>query len=222
MTTPHGLGRIPSPFDHRDYLLADYLLRKVEAVPTHKLWHYPYKPLDQGQTPHCVGFGIAAFGNSLPVTDNYHNTDGDAFYYDCKEVDREPKAEDGSTVRSAAKVMQAKGLISKYAFAHTMTEVRYWLLTQGPMLAGTVWTNDMFMPDAQGFVTPTGGVAGGHCWLLEGVKDDYYYGRCSWGEWGLKNGGMFLIKEKDLARLFRHGGEILAAVELPHDKPVEA
>ncbi len=213
---PHGLGRTPSPFDRRDYLLMDFIPIKRGTTRSERLWHYPAKPLDQGTTPHCVGFGIAGFGNSLPVQDHYHNPDGNAFYYECKIVDNEPREENGSTVRSAARVMRARGLISHYAFAHSMAEVRWWLLNEGPLLAGTPWTYSMFAPDSDGMVTVTGDVAGGHCWLLEGVKGSVYYGRCAWGTWGLNGNGMFLIREDDLRQLVRQGGEILAAVELPH------
>ncbi len=218
---PHGLGRKPSSFDERDFQLTNFVPVKQSSIVTQRLWRYPAQTLlDQGKTGHCVGFSIAMFGDCYPVRDHYLDLDGHSFYYACKMLEGDPQGEDGSTIRTAAKVMKKKGLIARYAFAHSMSEVRYWLLNSGPMIAGTVWTYDMFDQDHDGFVKPTGGVAGGHAWLLEGVREDYYYGRCAWGNWGHSRNGTFKIKESDLSILFRQQGEILAAVEVPHAQPI--
>ena len=65
---------------------------------------------------------------------------------------------------------------------------------------GTTWTNDMFQPDAKGFVKPTGAVAGGHCYLLIDHIDgqDAYLFQNSWGaSWG--DHGRFRMKAGDVA-----------------------
>jgi hypothetical protein len=211
----YQLGRKPSPFDSRDYELVNYIPRLRIAPKKIKQWDFPGQPLDQGNTPHCVGFGSADWGINLPVQDSYTNADGDKIYYACKVIDGEPNQEDGSCVRSAAKVLQNMGRLNAYAFAATTKEITYWLQHNGPVLVGTEWTNDMFTPDVNNVIHATGASAGGHCYLLNGVPDcKHYHLQNSWSEtWGI-NGGA-LISIKDFAKLLRSGGEAMAAVELP-------
>ena len=56
----HGLGRKPSPPDERDFAVArlEQMIFAGAAVPV--LWNDPVV-LDQGKTPHCVGYGGAGF-----------------------------------------------------------------------------------------------------------------------------------------------------------------
>lgn len=172
--------------------------------------------LDQGQTGHCVGFGWAGWGDTLPIDDKFGNADGDAIYYEAKIIDGEPGAEDGSTVRSGAKAMQDRGRLSAYAFAASLDEVKAWVRQHGPVVFGTDWYDGMFSPDGDGIVTPSGSVAGGHCYACVGYHEakDLYEFQNSWGaSWGLK--GRFLMHGSDAAILLGQQGEACAAVELP-------
>jgi hypothetical protein len=172
--------------------------------------------LDQGDTPHCVGFGWAQWGNTAPVDDGFANADGNAIYYECKVVDKETGQENGSTVRSGAKAMQARGRLSAYAFAASADEAHEFVRTIGPIVVGTEWTHGMFEPDAGGFVRPTGEIAGGHCYLLVGdlPKEGALLFQNSWGAtWGMN--GRFKMKYADFAHIFQRNGEACAAVELP-------
>jgi hypothetical protein len=84
------------------------------------------------------------------------------------------------------------------------------------VVVGTSWTNDMFNPDASGFVKPTGGVAGGHCYvMLEKVdSEDAYVFQNSWGGgWG--QNGRFKMKRSDFGSLLADNGEACCAAELP-------
>jgi hypothetical protein len=172
--------------------------------------------LDQGQTGHCVGFGGAQWGNTLPIDDHFKDADGHAIYYECKIIDGEPKAENGSDVRSLAKVLKQRKRLSTYAFAGSVDEACAWVLAHGPVIVGTDWTNDMFHPDAQGFVKPTGAVAGGHCYIQVGYDPDAqvltYLN--SWGASWAQN-GRFKMRKADAETLFAKQGEAAAAVELP-------
>ena len=164
------------------------------------VWSDPEAVLDQGNTPHCVGFGGAQWGNTLPIDDHYTADDGHAIYYECKVIDGEPKQEDGSDVRSLAKALQNRAL-----------------LTSGPVVVGTDWMNDMFNPDKDGFVKPTGGVAGGHCYLWQGYDptSKVLSFLNSWGDsWGVK--GSFYMHQTDFEQLFADQGEAMAAVEVAH------
>lgn len=213
----YSLGRIPSKFDHRDYKLTDFMpkgLRKLSTITSRK-WDFLSDPLNQEATNHCVGFSMANFGINLPVQKNYTNQEGHAFYYMCKEIDGEPENEDGSYIRSAATVLRNRGNIQGYAFAQDIGEIKWWLLNRGPMIVGTIWTENMFEPDAISYtITPSGEVVGGHAYLLNEWTADNYIGiQNSWGiYWG--NNGKGYISKDDFAKIFLRGGEAIAAVEL--------
>jgi hypothetical protein len=219
----YGLGRIPSPKDERDYSLADvagYLGAAV--VPKHRLWSSA-RVLNQHTTNHCVGYGCAAWGIALPVYDPWHDIDGDNLYYAAKIIDGEPGAEDGSCVRSGLQALQQIGRVKSYFWltnvgeAPNMDALVQFLLTQGSVIAGTDWTQDMFTPDARGVIHPTGAVRGGHCYLVRGVdtRTELARIRNSWGTgWG-KPRGDASIALADLETLLQGTGEAAAAIEMP-------
>jgi hypothetical protein len=181
------------------------------------VWEDVEAVLDQGQTPHCVGFGGAQFGNTNPVDDKYTNDDGHAIYYECKVIDGEPNAEDGSSVHSLARVLKNRGRIGAYAWASDTATIIAWLRSKGPVVVGTDWYNDMFYPDASGLVTPTGGIAGGHCFVCVGVNSDGSILEFlnSWSQgWAKK--GHFYIKTTDFQnKLLNANGEAVTTMELP-------
>lgn len=197
------------------------VLEKVVPIPTPVpasgvVWSDDDTVLDQGDTPHCVGFGNAQFGNTDPVNDKFTNADGDAIYYEAKVIDGEPKQEDGSSVHSGIKALKNRGRVGTYAWSTSLAEIKQWVLTSGPMVIGTDWYNDMFNPDANGFVTPTGGVAGGHCYVIVGwdENDDVTFLNSWDATWGL--GGRFKMKASDFNVLVTADGfEGCAVVELP-------
>jgi len=173
--------------------------------------------LDQGQTGHCVGFGWSGWVDAKPVEGIYQNADAHALYYECKVIDGEPLAENGSYVRSGALALRNRGRLAAFAFAKTTAEIDTWINTEGPIVVGTTWTNDMFNPDAKGFVKPTGAVAGGHCYLmLERIDSEgAYVFQNSWGGgWG--QNGRFKMKVSDFESLLNDDGDACCAAELPH------
>jgi hypothetical protein len=204
---PHLLGRIYKP-DPRDWTLEQLfqvlapgdLPRGVDTTPG---WELRIQ-LDQGPTSHCVGFCWAGWGNAAPVEDNFQNADG------------EPRAENGTTVRSGALALRDRARLAAFAFAKSTAEIDDWINTRGSVVIGSNWTNDMFNPDANGYVRPTGAVAGGHCYLmLERIDaDDAYVFQNSWGAgWGLH--GRFKMKRTDLEGLLRDQGDACCSTELP-------
>jgi hypothetical protein len=113
--------------------------------------------------------------------------------------------------------MRARGRLAAFAFATSLAEVNAWLDGHGPVVIGTAWTDDMFQPDAQGFVKPTGAVVGGHCYLLLDHIDGQaaYLFQNSWGAaWG--DHGRFRMRAGDMAALLADQGEACCAAELPH------
>jgi hypothetical protein len=173
--------------------------------------------LDQGQTGHCVGFGSTAWRNATPVPNSLQNADAHDFYYACKVLDGEPRAETGSYVHTAAKLLLSRKEIGAYVWAKNMDDLVNWVAHKSPVVAGTDWDENMFSPDPSGYVAPGGGVAGGHCYLyLDFLPDeDAFLCDNSWGTgWSL--GGRFKIKVKDVATLMgRAGAEFMAGIEIP-------
>lgn len=207
-------GRNPSPLDIRDYRLGSYIPTAKDLSGSRK-WDFLSEPLDQGSTPHCVGFAIADWGINLPTQDLYTNTDGHSFYYQCKVIDGEPGEEDGTSIRSAAKVMRNLGRIDNYAFAFSIDEIIYWLLNKGPMVVGTDWTEGMMQVDRDNAIHPTGEILGGHGYVLNEKTESGLFGiQNSWDDhFGIK--GQAYIPITEFENLFRAGGEAIAAVELP-------
>jgi len=216
----YPLGRIPSPFDKRDYNLTSFIpdkLLKKSMMPLKlsQSWNFPAEPLDQGEFPHCVGFSGANFGINSPVNTMYTNEDGHKFYYLCKEIDGEPLKENGSCIRSIAKVLKNVGRIDVYAFAYSMDMIKWWIINKGPMIAGTIWTLGMFEPDSANIIHPTGEILGGHAYLLNEWTENNYIGiQNSWGNyWGIN--GKAYISATDFEKLFAYDGEVMTTVELP-------
>lgn len=178
------------------------------------LWVDSDLVLDQGDTGHCVGFGGADWGNTLPVDDHFANADGHSIYYECTVIDGDPNNENGSTVHSLAKALKNRGRLTTYAWDDNIENVIAWLRGHGPVIFGTDWYDGMFNPDANAFIAPTGSFAGGHCYVAIGVtaNDDIVFLN-SWGAaWG--NNGRFLMTKDDSQALLHASGEALAAVEL--------
>lgn len=179
--------------------------------------------LDQGNYGTCVGNGCAQWGNTLPIDDKFDEKAARAIYYEATILDGSPDDPDapgggqqGATVRSGVKALQNRKRLNAYAFAASVAEAAQFVLAHGPVIMGSDWTNDMFNPDANGFVKPTGGVAGGHCYVLLGydpaAKVLEYLN--SWGaSWG--KSGHFFMHQADAETLFASQGEASAAVELP-------
>lgn len=216
MKKQYGMGRLPSPPDARDYPMKAAMVELEKVTPPRpvKAWHSD-RVLDQLRTAHCVGFSWTAWGIACPVEDQWTNVMGHSIYRACKVLDGEPNGENGSTVRSGAKVMRARGRLGTYFFAHSVDEALTYLAAFGPVVFGTVFTEGMCKPSFFGkVIRPTGKVVGGHAWLAIGVDAKYVTIRNSWGTgWG--NGGDARIAIKDLEDVYMSGGEACAASERP-------
>lgn len=215
-------GRIVSPYDSHDFNLKEFIPKgELGTLAKEKAWAFPQEPLDQGSTPHCVGFSMANFGINLPVFTPYTNEAGHKFYYKCKIIDGHPKDEDGTTIRSAAKVLKKEGIINAYAFAYDMSMIKWWLLNKGPLIVGTLWTEGMMVPDSDNMIHATGLKLGGHGYTIN-EWDEWERGerigiQNSWGlSWGVN--GKAYISAEDFNKLFSYDGEAMTAVELENHK----
>jgi hypothetical protein len=195
-------------------------------------WH-DAQQLDQGDTGHCVGFGCTQWENAEPVPNDLADQDGHDLYYLAKSIELGRKAvqgkdEDGTYVHDGAKALQQMGRIANYLWATKVEDITAWVRSQGPVVVGTDWYQQMFYPTAKTFLLkPTGGVAGGHCWMIVGhypagskgvegqtFSDDTFRMQNSWNTtWG--SDGYAYITATNLAKLMADEGEAMTGLELP-------
>lgn len=193
-------------------------MAQLAALTLNPWW--PKRILNQGNTPHCVGFAGAGFGIAPPVEDDFYDRHGHQFYYACKEIDGQPGQENGSWIRTVMTLLTRMGLIRGWHYTNNVGVLVDWVTRVGPVIVGTRWYRGMFTPGADGLVTYTPGdqLVGGHAYVVVGYSqaDDTLLFMNSWGErWGLK--GFFRMKKNNFAQLIAGNyAEIALAAEVPH------
>lgn len=226
-----GLGRLPAA-DPRDknFPMRELVRPSVAKQYTTRYWPYFHGALDQGNTPRCVGFAWTAFILATPVV---HKTTPEVeagsfatigtpwqfaqkLYNRAQQIDEWPGENYGGTsVRAGAKVLTEQGRLSEYRWAWNADAARDYVLTRGPVILGTDWFMDMFLPDSNGWLKPTGSLAGGHAYVAIGFSRtrDAFRILNSWGkDWG-QNGRAWL-KRSDAAKLIDMNGEACSGLEV--------
>lgn len=219
-----GMGRLHKP-DERDkkYLL---LKQAIPASVTSKYWLSRGPIFDQGGTSQCVIYSGDRWLTTHPVVNPGFRTaaERERIYKQVQEIDEWPGSDyDGTSVRALFKYLKASGLCTEYRWAFDIETVVAHVLTVGPLVLGTDWHHDMFMPhNVNGYIWPTGSVVGGHAYLLHGVNrrkrnpdGTIGAGRIinSWGKgWGQL--GKAWLTFDVLGRLIRDGGEACMATEV--------
>ncbi len=220
----HRLGRLID-YDEQDQ---NFLVPRMAVSPSVRFKYYTTGPvLDQGDTPQCVAYATVQFLMTGPIVNKYPAGPSD-LYAQCQLVDEwAGTVHDGTTVRAAMKVLQNKGYVSGYNWAYDIGTVVNYVLTRGPMVLGTNWSEDMFNPDKKGFIRYTGTVVGGHSYMLKGINLDLacpdgtkgaFRIQNSWGmHWGNgPKGGSSLawLSIADTAKLIEDYGEAATATEI--------
>lgn len=162
-----ALGRryAPDPND-RKFLIPR---RSVAAAAVHSRYWTSRGVLDQGATSMCVAFAGGKYLTSSPVMNKLPALP--SLYRECQQNDEWPGENyDGTSVRALFKVLKKRGLVTEYQWAFDAETVINHILLKGPVVMGTTWTRDMFMPDEKGYITFTGPNEGGHAWLLIGAN----------------------------------------------------
>lgn len=227
--TTRNFGRRASPDDKdHQFLMRRMLAAPGTVLPTRKSWKIAGRSLDQGDTGTCVGHGWKNFLRCEPMrtekgpsafdiyrgavaVDDWSDNDDEA-----NLVDGDPGMDSGTSVRAGAEAVTAKGRLKSFVWAFELQPTIEWLLTRGPVVAGTNWYSSMMDTNAEGIcrITPGAHVTGGHAFLIRGADTKRALATCeqSWGEdWGKK--GVFYLPFADLERLIHEDGEICAAVE---------
>jgi hypothetical protein len=179
---------------------------------------------DQGAQPSCVGH---AWGQELVARPVVIQGITQPFchwlYKTSQRYDAwAGEAYAGTSTLAGAKVLQkrppamneGRGLIAEYRWifgdmAELIRTLGYW----GPVVAGSWWTMDMYEPDADGYIHPTGDDAGGHCYLINGNSMQRKAVRIanSWGTgWG--EGGDAWMKWDEFEALIMREGELCVPI----------
>lgn len=192
-------------------------------VPITNITHQRLIPvLDQGQVGSCTGnAGIGAINTApfiVAVTPAFTPDEAGALklYSAAEKIDGGagyPPEDRGSSGLSVAKALLKAGMISAYQHVFTLSDALKALMTY-PLFVGTNWTENMFNPDADGRVHPTGAIAGGHEYVAFKVDADngriWFYN--SWGtNWGIA--GTFYMTWADFHDLLLKNGD--ATVPIP-------
>lgn len=204
------LGRI-AEFDTRSL---NYPMRELVSTtlyPRSKVWTIRQR-LNQLQTPRCVGYSIATEIGMQPY---YHNVTpflADIIYKEAQKIDYWPgEGYDGTSVLAGIKIAQQLGFFFEYRWALPPNPLNDMIMVmgyKGPVICGTNWYNDMFTPDSNGFIHPTGALVGGHAYVLSEIHwaEKYFYSPNTWGDAGFK------ISFDDMNYLIQQNGEVCIPV----------
>lgn len=161
-----------------NYPVSDVLTADEYRRPRSYTWKLGMEALDQGPNGACVGFG---WGHELSARPGVVTGVNDQFalgvYFGAQRRDpwpggAYPGAEDfyeGTSVLAGAQEVRERGWIDEYRWCFTLDDLVATLGYRGPVVAGLDWTEDMFEPDHDFFLRPTGRYAGGHCVCIQGV-----------------------------------------------------
>lgn len=185
-------------------------------------WERHVPIFDQGRVGSCTGnaaIGVLCTGLLWPIHPDTRYTPDEAgalaIYSDAEDIDGDgpyPPQDNGSSGLSVAKAAKARGMIAEYRHTFGIDDALR-ALTITPLITGIPWYEGMFTPDAQGVLTVTGRLAGGH----EIVVDEYDAARQlvgftnSWGaSWGAD--GRFYLHREDWAQLLDRDGDVTVLV----------
>lgn len=207
--TGYGLGRnqITDSRDRNHPLTA--ALPTTPSTRLYRYWDDHGWWGDQGSAPQCVAYSwlhwAADSPDRIPPTHDPH-----LIYRRAQQLDEwAGENYDGTSVRAGAKALQERGWIGEYLWASTVHDAIAAVLELGPLVAGTAWYDGMFRPDpATHIIRPTGRVAGGHAYVLNGVSRarGLFRVKNSWGrDWG--SYGRAWISFDDFDRLLGEDGE---------------
>ncbi len=181
-----------------------------------KVWQLPAHLLNQGSTNSCVGHSCTHFIMAAPIMS--HSVDAIAIWRRAQEIDEFPGNEgtnSGTSVRAGFKVLQEKNLITAdYRWAADADETLRFILTRGPVVAGTKWYPGMSQP-VNGTMRLSGNAGSmGHAYLLFGFSPDHdaFLMANSWGgSWGID--GCAFLPYDALNQLMQQGGVVCSAIE---------
>ena len=202
-----SLGRLPE-FDERsrDYPIRT-LLGEAPELST-KIWGINVW-LDQGNEGACVGFALAHEIAAEPVVIDVVASYATMIYHEAQKVDQWPGEDyEGTSVLAGAKVVKRLGWFEEYRWGFSTTDVIESIVNIGPVVLGINWYGGMWDTDANGYIHPTGDLAGGHAIAAIGydADRDAILLHNSWGpSWGVD--GRAWLSTAALSGLLSESGE---------------
>lgn len=222
------LGRIPA-IDERSHL-PRFAMAAPKPERFFRNWLSPAwgewpAVLDQGSTSQCVAYACQKYLLTHKIV-NRPQESSEALYKRAQGLDEWPGDNyDGTSVNGGMKALRQLGVVDHYTWAFEAEPALRHCLEIGPVVLGTDWCLGMFQTDAKGYIWPTGGIVGGHAYLMVGVhrlrrNPDGTVGAVrilnSWGNWGQKGRAWIALHvlEDLLAGLGRWPGEAAAPHEI--------
>ena len=130
-----------------------------------------------------------------------------------------PPTDSGSDGLTIAKVLKSTGEISGYQHTFTLDDALK-ALGVTPFITGVNWYSNMFDPDQDGRVYPTGSIAGGHEFVADEInaEREQVWFTNSWStSWGLA--GRFYMTFADFGDLLSQQGDVTIFTPLTQPAP---
>jgi len=207
-------GRLYKP-DKRDkkFLMKPNL--REAALVSYRYW-FTGDPLDQGSTPQCVGYSGYQYLRAGPIRNLKLPFTASQLYKLAQENDEwEGSDYEGSSVRGLMKGLNKKGYVTEYQWTWDVNVLAAHVLTIGPVCVGTNWLTNMVDVAPDNILDVSGGVEGGHAYLICGANQKKKMLRMinSWGKnWG--QNGKAWIRYEDFQSLLDADGEACTATEV--------
>ena len=164
---------------------------------------------------------LAGLGTQVRYT--FDEAGAVALYSDATKADdypgQYPPDDTGSDGLTIAKVLQKAGEISGYTHTFTLDDALK-ALGVTPVITGVNWYSNMFDPDADGRVYPTGTIAGGHEFVVDEIDaaNQRVWFTNSWGDsWGI--GGRAYLTFADWGDLLGQQGDVTIFTPLTQPAP---
>lgn len=214
-TTDPRLDALPS-YDERNRNFP--VTAVVEATaPRSYTWALGISNLNQGREGACTGFATAHDLAARPVAISGVTADlARRLYLRAKQIDEWPGEDyEGSSVLAAVKAAKELGYYGEYRWAFGESDLALGVGYKGPAILAVPWFEGMYNTNANGFIRPTGQVAGWHAILTNGIRvtgEGYYILSNSWGSsWGQM--GEAKISRADMRTLLTRGGTACIPVQ---------
>ena len=218
---------------HYDSRSLNFLVQADGTVASAR-WDRQIPVLDQGQVGSCTGNAATGALGTSPDYDaiksllaaglNLDEAEALNLYSAAETIDGDgpyPPNDNGSSGLSVAKAALAAGLISAYKHITSLAAAQTEIQT-GPFIVGSNWFTGMDTPSANGVVTATGTVRGGHeyeCIGYDATQDLWEFVN-SWGtSYGVA--GHFFYSSATFSKLLAEDGDatVLLPLAVPSPQP---
>lgn len=218
--TPHPLGlrgnaHRPGNFAHRALVNPPPRLAEPKSTP----WHRTSVSTFNQQGSSCTAQAAVGMLITLPFRYQFqpdragYDTEDErhALYLAAQTVDPWPGGEpvyEGSSTDAPLIILRQRNIISGWNWLFGEAELWEWVSFYSPAVVGTVWREEMFWPDSNGYIHARGFNAGGHAYEIAWASHARQAYRIinSWSTgWGQL--GRAWISRVDMAALLADDGE---------------